>query len=107
MLAGNQAYAEQLKEIIVRLKKISRVSVFVEADSEMEKGAKLCGADRGELYTESYAAQYPQQAIEKFIIAAKTAQEVGLGLNAGHDLNLENLRYFQENIPCFVYKCKT
>ena len=95
-------YAEQLKEIITRLKKVSRVSVFVEADSEMVKGAKLCGADRVELYTESYAAQYPnnpQQAIEKFIVAAKTAQEVGLGLNAGHDLNLENLRYFQENIP--------
>ena len=73
-------YAEQLKEIITRLKKVSRVSVFVEADSEMVKGAKLCGADRVELYTESYAAQYPnnpQQAIEKFIVAAKTAQEVG------------------------------
>lgn len=95
-------YSEELKEIISRLKKVSRVSVFVEADSEMVRGAKLCGADRVELYTESYAAQYPnnpQQAIEKFIIAAKTAQEVGLGLNAGHDLNLENLRYFQENIP--------
>ena len=95
-------YAEKLKEIIACLNKVSRVSVFVEADSEMVKGAKLCGADRVELYTESYAAQYPnnpQQAIEKFIVAAKTAQEVGLGLNAGHDLNLENLRYFQENIP--------
>jgi pyridoxine 5-phosphate synthase len=55
-----------------------------------------------ELYTESYASQYAQcreKAIEKFISAAKTANEEGLGLNAGHDLNLDNLRYFQENIP--------
>ena len=74
----------------------------MEADSEMVKGAKACGADRVELYTESYAAQYSEdreQAIAKFIVAAQTAKEVGLGLNAGHDLNLDNLKYFQQNIP--------
>lgn len=95
-------YQTELTDIVARLKKVSRVSLFVEADSQMVKGAKACGADRVELYTESYAAQYVQnkeQAIEKFIIAAQTAQEENLGLNAGHDLNLINLRYFQENIP--------
>lgn len=95
-------YQTELTEIVARLKKVSRVSLFVEADSQMVKGAKVCGADRVELYTESYAAQYVQnkeQAISKFITAAQTAQEENLGLNAGHDLNLINLRYFQENIP--------
>jgi pyridoxine 5-phosphate synthase len=95
-------YKEELTKIIFRLKQTCRVSVFVEADPEMVKGAKACGADRVELYTESYASQYAQcreKAIEKFISAAKTANEEGLGLNAGHDLNLDNLRYFQENIP--------
>lgn len=95
-------YKEELTKIISRLKQTCRVSVFVEADPEMVKGAKACGADRVELYTESYASQYAQcreKAIEKFISAAKTANEEGLGLNAGHDLNLDNLRYFQENIP--------
>jgi pyridoxine 5-phosphate synthase len=95
-------HKEELTQIISRLKKVCRVSVFVEADSEMVKGAKACGADRVELYTESYAAQYSEdreQAIAKFIVAAQTAKEVGLGLNAGHDLNLDNLKYFQQNIP--------
>lgn len=95
-------YKEELTKIISRLKQTCRVSVFVEADPEMVKGAKACGADRVELYTESYASQYAlcrEKAIEKFISAAKTANEEGLGLNAGHDLNLDNLRYFQENIP--------
>jgi pyridoxine 5-phosphate synthase len=95
-------YKEELTKIISRLKQTCRVSVFVEADPEMVKGAKACGADRVELYTESYASEYAQcreKAIEKFISAAKTANEEGLGLNAGHDLNLDNLRYFQENIP--------
>lgn len=95
-------YKNELTEIINRLKKVSRVSVFVEADSAMVRGAKQCGADRVELYTESYAAQYLQNkenAIAKFITAAQTAKEENLGLNAGHDLNLDNLRYFQQNIP--------
>lgn len=95
-------YKEELTKIISRLKQTCRVSVFVEADPEMVKGAKACGADRVELYTESYASEYSEcreKAIEKFISAAKVANEEGLGLNAGHDLNLDNLRYFQENIP--------
>lgn len=92
----------ELKEIVGRLKKVCRVSVFVEADCAMVEGAKRCGADRVELYTESYAANYKQnseKAIEKFVIAARKAEECGLGLNAGHDLNLENLQYFHQMIP--------
>jgi pyridoxine 5-phosphate synthase len=79
-----------------------RTSIFVDPNPEMVRHAVECGCDRVELYTESYAAQYVQNkehAIAKFITAAQTAQEENLGLNAGHDLNLINLRYFQENIP--------
>ena len=68
----------------------------------MVSGAKACGADRIELYTESYAAGYHtdrEKAIEPYITAAERAREVGLGLNAGHDLNLDNLRYFLTRIP--------
>ena len=60
------------------------------------------GADRGELYTEPYATEYPEnreKAVAPYVKAAKVAQEVGLGLNAGHDLSLENLRYLKEQIP--------
>ena len=79
-----------------------RTSVFIDADSKMIENAVETGTDRVELYTESYAEGYPvdrEKAIAPFVEAAKTANEVGLGLNAGHDLNLENLRYFVENIP--------
>ena len=79
-----------------------RVSIFVDPDPEMVSGAKACGADRIELYTESYAAGYHtdrEKAIEPYITAAERAREVGLGLNAGHDLNLDNLRYFLTRIP--------
>lgn len=79
-----------------------RVSIFVDPDPEMVSGAKECGADRVELYTEAYAAGYHtdrEKAIAPYVTAAERAREVGLGLNAGHDLNLDNLRYFLTRIP--------
>src|SRR5574344_1298037 len=91
-----------LIKVISRMKKVCRVSVFVDADGKMVKGAKECGADRVELYTESYARDYiknREQAIEKFVRAANMAKECGRGLSAGHDLSLENLEYFIKTIP--------
>lgn len=79
-----------------------RTSVFVAADSEAIEYAAKAGADRVELYTEPYASAYPQNrdaAIAPFVEAAQTARKLGLGLNAGHDLSLENLRFFHEQIP--------
>ena len=79
-----------------------RTSIFVDPDPEMAEGAALCGCDRVELYTESYASMYsmnPELAIAPFIKTAERARECGLGLNAGHDLNLENLEYYIRNIP--------
>lgn len=92
-----------LKEIIGELKRNGiRTSVFIETDLKMIENAAQCGADRVELYTESYAGDFyknKQKAIRPFIKAAKRAKEAGLGLNAGHDLNLDNLKFFKENIP--------
>lgn len=79
-----------------------RVSIFVDADPRMVEGAKVCGADRVELYTEPYASGYAQDreaAIAPFVAAAEEARRIGLGLNAGHDLSLENLHYFHQRIP--------
>lgn len=79
-----------------------RVSIFVDADLRMVEGAKACGADRVELYTEPYASGYVQDreaAIAPFVAAAEEARHIGLGLNAGHDLSLVNLRYFHQRIP--------
>jgi pyridoxine 5-phosphate synthase len=80
-----------------------RVSIFVDADIEMIEGAKETGTDRIELYTESYAQQYAtgnkQEAIKPFILASQKADELDLGINAGHDLNLQNLKYFSQNVP--------
>jgi pyridoxine 5-phosphate synthase len=79
-----------------------RVSVFVDAVADMVRGAAEAGADRVELYTEPYAAQYGKQreaAVAPFIEAAQEAEKCGLGLNAGHDLNLENLHYFYRMVP--------
>jgi pyridoxine 5-phosphate synthase len=80
-----------------------RVSIFVDPDVEMITGAKETGTDRIELYTEGYAKQYAtndkQKAIDAYVVAAKKANELGLGINAGHDLDLNNLKYFAENIP--------
>lgn len=92
-----------LKNIIDQFKaKGIRTSIFVDADIEMVKHAADTGCDRVELYTESFADNYPtnpEAAIADFVKAAEAAQSVGLGLNAGHDLNLENLAYFAKNIP--------
>jgi len=79
-----------------------RTSIFVDADPKMVEGAALCGSDRIELYTEPYADLFPNDrnaAIAPFIKAAETARECGLGLNAGHDLNLDNLEFFIRSIP--------
>lgn len=79
-----------------------RVSIFVDPIPEMVEGAKACGADRVELYTEAYASGYEadcEHAIAPYVAAAEKARECGLGLNAGHDLSLANLRYFVERIP--------
>ncbi len=79
-----------------------RTSIFIDPDPAMAEGAALCGADRVELYTQRYAEQYPQDreaAIAPFLETAKAVKALGLGLNAGHDLSLENLAYFVGTIP--------
>jgi pyridoxine 5-phosphate synthase len=79
-----------------------RTSVFIGTDEKMIRNAAKTGTDRVELYTEIYAKNYPvnrEEAIQPFIDAARFATEEGLGLNAGHDLNLDNLMYFHQNIP--------
>ncbi|MCF8324853.1 MAG: pyridoxine 5'-phosphate synthase [Leadbetterella sp.] len=97
------SHKSKLKEIVNIYKSEGiRVSIFVDANPEMVEAAAETGTDRIELYTESYAAEYaesPEKAIENFIKAAEMAQKVGLGINAGHDLSLENLAYFYKNIP--------
>ncbi len=79
-----------------------RTSIFIEPDSRMAEGAALCGADRVELYTADYAADYPKDreaAVARYLETAKAARSAGLGLNAGHDLSLENLAWFIRTIP--------
>ena len=79
-----------------------RVSIFIDANPQMIEMAAKTGTDRVELYTESYASCYAagrEAAIKPFVEAAKTARDCGLGLNAGHDLSLENLQYFHQQIP--------
>ncbi|MEO5984053.1 MAG: pyridoxine 5'-phosphate synthase [Ferruginibacter sp.] len=80
-----------------------RVSVFIDPDPDMIDGAKQCGTDRIELYTESYAAMYhagrKEDGILPFIKAAQKANELQIGINAGHDLDLQNLNYFVQHIP--------
>ncbi|MFZ6666025.1 pyridoxine 5'-phosphate synthase [Peijinzhouia sedimentorum] len=92
-----------LKEVIDRLKALgTRVSVFVDPSIEMVEGAKAIGADRIELYTEPYASQYAidkEAAVRPYTLAAQKATEIGLGVNAGHDLSLENLAYFIKMVP--------
>jgi pyridoxine 5-phosphate synthase len=95
---------DYLKNIIAVFKKAGiRVSIFVDPDVKMVDGAAATGTDRIELYTEGYAKQYAAGArepgVKSYIEAAKKAKELGLGLNAGHDLDLKNLKYFKENIP--------
>lgn len=96
----NQAF---LQEVIQEFKQNGiRTSIFLDPDAQQVEAAVKTGTDRIELYTESYAEgflQNPQKAIAPFITAATKAQEVGLGLNAGHDLSLENIQFFAQNIP--------
>lgn len=96
-------HASFLQDVLQEFKsKGIRTSIFIETDARLIEQAKKIGADRVELYTESYATNYakgPAEAIKDFVEAAKIAQQVGLGLNAGHDLSLENLKYFAQNIP--------
>lgn len=79
-----------------------RTSIFIDPSPAMAEGAKACGCDRVELYTADYAAMYPvgpEKAIAPYLETAKAVRELGLGLNAGHDLSLENLEYFIRTIP--------
>src|SRR4051812_18258569 len=96
----HQAY---LKEMVARFKGEGiRVSIFVDPVIEMVEAAATTGTDRIELYTEAYAHQYHQDkaaAIAPYVEAAEAAHKLGLGINAGHDLDLHNLKYFAENIP--------
>jgi pyridoxine 5-phosphate synthase len=96
----NQAY---LTEVIAEFKRNGiRTSIFVDPVLEMIEGAKKTGADRIELYTEFFAHEYSlgnQQAIEPYTKSAELANELGLGINAGHDLSLDNIQFFKENIP--------
>jgi len=92
-----------LKDVIAELKSHGiRTSIFTGTDIKMIEHAALTGTDRIELYTEPYAQEFPvgpEMAVKKFAVAAEVAKKVGLGLNAGHDLNLYNLKYFKDHVP--------
>jgi pyridoxine 5-phosphate synthase len=96
-------YKEKLRGIISTFHFAGiRTSIFIDPDFLMIEHARDTGTDRIELYTESYAREYlhnREDAIKPFIEAALTAQRLGIGINAGHDLNLHNLKYFAANIP--------
>jgi pyridoxine 5-phosphate synthase len=95
-------HSDYLKEIIAVFKKAGiRVSIFVDPVEKMVEGAAQTGTDRVELYTEGYAKNFHQnkeQAIAPYLAAAKKAKALGLGINAGHDLDLDNLSYFSQTI---------
>ena len=96
-------HKDYLKTIIKKFKEVGiRTSIFLEPDVSMVEGAKEVGTDRIELYTEAYAKKYPknpEKAIEPYVKAAEKAVELGLGINAGHDLSLDNINYFSKHIP--------
>ena len=96
-------HQDYLKDIIAEFKSAGiRVSIFVDPLSQMIEGAANTGTDRIELYTEAYASQYhsgKEAAIEPYVKAAGVATKLGLGINAGHDLDLHNLQYFAQQIP--------
>jgi len=102
--AGWDALAERgfLEEITGKLHEIGcRVSIFVDPDPKMVAGAKAFGADRVELYTGPFAHDFPKNpevSIRNYVVAAQEADSVGIGLNAGHDLNLKNLAFFCKHI---------
>ena len=92
-----------LTDICARFKeKGIRTSIFIDPSPKMAEGALACGCDRVELYTADYAADYPsnpEKAVAPYLETAKVVRELGLGLNAGHDLSLENLEFFIRTIP--------
>lgn len=92
-----------LKDIISTFKESGiRTSIFVDPDPDMVKGALETGTDRIELYTESFAAAFSKgdlKGIDSFAAAAEVANTLGIGINAGHDLNLDNIKFFKQNIP--------
>jgi pyridoxine 5-phosphate synthase len=98
-----KANLHMLQDIIAGLKAEGiRTSIFVDTLSVNMEYAAQTGTDRVELYTEAYAANFyadKEAAIAPYVAAAKIANELGLGINAGHDLNLDNLKYFKQNIP--------
>jgi pyridoxine 5-phosphate synthase len=98
-----EAHLEQLTSIIAQLKSYGvRTSIFVDTNLKNIEYAAKTGVDRIELYTGPYAEEFTtdkEQAIAPFVAAANLAHELGMGINAGHDLNQENLRFFKENIP--------
>lgn len=96
-------YQKMLREIIERIKGWGvRTSIFIEPNNKMMDGAKKCGTDRVELYTEMYASNFQrgkEKAVEDYRSSAKYASDLGLGINAGHDLDLKNLKFFKSQIP--------
>lgn len=92
-----------LTEVISEFKRNNiRTSIFVDPNTKQIEGAKLTGTDRIELYTESFAHQYSlgnNEAIKPYATCAELANKIGLGVNAGHDLSLENIKFFKDNIP--------
>lgn len=92
-----------LREVVGRLRNAGiRVSIFVDADPAQVRAAASIGADRVELYTKPYADNYcadRESAVAPFVAASDEARRLGIGLNAGHDLNLENLRFFKQSLP--------
>lgn len=96
-------HASFLREVIAELQRNNiRVSIFVDPVAKMVEGAKAAGADRIELYTGPYAHHFPQDpagAVAAFTAAAEVANAIGIGINAGHDLNLDNLKYFKDRCP--------
>lgn len=97
------AHQSKLKDIVAELQEIgTRVSIFINPEPKYFEPAKLTGTDRVELYTEPYASHYHQdreQAVQSYVEVAQLARELGMGLNAGHDLDLHNLTYLKERIP--------
>lgn len=95
--------ADFLKDITAQLQANGiRVSIFVNADEKMVAGAKAVNADRIELYTGDYANNYhnnPDAAVKAHVLAATEARKIGIGINAGHDLNLDNLAYYRQHVP--------
>ena len=97
------AHADHLKVIVRKIKTNgTRVSIFIDADPVMVEGSAAVGADRVELYTGPYAEDFlknKEEAIEPYLRAAEASKSLGLGLNAGHDLDLNNLKYLKTTIP--------